>query len=324
MEIILSIIVPTYNVEKFIGRCASSILSQISEGVEVIFINDCSSDTSESIIYETIKKYPSLTQQIRVVRTQKNSGIAAVRNLGIELAKGDYIYQVDGDDYLEPLVISKYLDIIKKSDLDILVFDYFIDYGRGEKEEVIYSVEEKDLFLRHILSGRVPPSIWNKIIKKDIILQKDIKFIEGVNFGEDYYWVSRILLESKSILFSDVKGYNYVRYNINSYTSNIKNNYIEGLILILNKLSCEFPNFGSEIQFAKKEKIIKNIKFISDIETLKRIKIFLNKTDFGDLSFIDSVFYYFLRKYGVFTTMILCKIFIFSYKIFRRIKSYIQ
>lgn len=305
MSIILSIVVPTYNVEKFIGKCASSILSQVTENVEVIFINDCSTDNSEKILFETIEQYPDLSNQIRVIRTSSNSGIAAVRNLGIQLANGDYIYQIDGDDYLEPLVISKYLEILYNKDVDILVFNYFIDYG-DKKELTIVSPSSLDDFMRGVLSSRITASIWNKIIKKALIVENNLKFIDGVNYGEDYYWISILLNKANNVIFLDVIGYNYVRYNGNSYTSNIKNEYIDGLFSIFSELEEIFLNYKSDIDYAKKEKIIKNIKFINDYETLKKMKFFLNDVKFHDIGSVDYVFYFILSKIGPFLVLPFC------------------
>ena len=316
----MSIIVPTYNVENFIGRCATSIFSQNYDDMEIIFINDCSSDNSENIIFATLEKYPYRKDQVRVVKTEKNSGIAAVRNLGIQLAKGEYIYQVDGDDYLEPFVLHKYMEIVKSNKVDALIFDYYIDYC-NYKEKISYKFDDKNILLCNILSADTPPCIWNKIIKKDVILKNDLNFINGINFGEDYYWMVGVLRACDSITYCDVVGYNYVRYNTKSYTSTIKDEYIYGLILILNKLKVELPQLNKFITLASKEKIVKNIKFLNSINVLSEVDKFLNQPSYRNLKIIDFFFLFLLKVFGVKITLVFCNFFNFTYKMYKRIKN---
>lgn len=270
MEIILSIIVPTYNVEKFIGRCASSILSQISEGVEVIFINDCSSDTSESIIYETIKKYPSLTQQIRVVRTQKNSGIAAVRNLGIELANGEYIYQVDGDDYLEENSLLKLIEYLKYTKPDVLLFDYYLNID-NKKISIQNGYDRKDKFLNSLLCSKISPSIWNKVFKKNIVIRNGLKFNEGKDYGEDYFFVPQLIDNAENINSYSEKVYNYNVYVEGSYTRGISEKKILDLNFNMEKLKIFFN--GEKDILINEAYINKTIDFIWKINTFNDLKI---------------------------------------------------
>ena len=123
----ISIIVPVYNVEPYIERCIRSIMNQtFTEGVECILINDCTPDNSIRIVQQLINEYKG-NIQFRILSNEHNQGIASVRNIGLQAAKGTYIQYIDSDDYVEPDMLETLYKKACGSSSDILVYDYYCE-----------------------------------------------------------------------------------------------------------------------------------------------------------------------------------------------------
>ena len=124
----VSIVVPAYNVERYIKRCIDSLIYQTYSNIQVIIVNDCSTDSSLSICLE----YAEIDNRIEVVNLQHNRGLSEARNAGIEHAIGEYITFVDGDDYLELNAIEKCVEKILETEADEIVFSSFFDRINGK------------------------------------------------------------------------------------------------------------------------------------------------------------------------------------------------
>ncbi|WP_180175571.1 glycosyltransferase family 2 protein [Acinetobacter sp. YH12025] len=313
MSIILSIVVPTYNVEKFIGKCASSILSQVTENVEVIFINDCSTDNSEKILFETIEQYPDLSNQIRVIRTSSNSGIAAVRNLGIQLANGDYIYQIDGDDYWEKFSLIELINILHNENPDVMIFDYYINSNK-KKIRIENEYKNKSIFLNSLLSGKISPSIWNKIFKKNIVVLNNLKFNDGRDYGEDYFFVPQLIDKSNKIYCMDIVIYNYNIDMTISYTKGISEKKVKDLKYNIDALKKYFK--GDEIHLINVACINKicdfiwKVKSVNDLFLLKRIFGVVDGSNVlsSKYSFLDKIIYKLYSLNFMFSLYVIVKI----------------
>ncbi|SCZ79709.1 glycosyltransferase family 2 protein [Pseudobutyrivibrio xylanivorans] len=201
----ISIIIPAYNAQKYIARCLDSIISQIDRQIEVIVINDGSQDDTRVIC----ERYHDNYDFINVV-SKENGGVSSARNAGIKMATGDYILFLDADDYLAEGTIKWALD---KSEQDVLVcgsFNYIKTRGRIEPcymDEKTYDVEKDsvDLFIY-----KIPNAPWGKLYNKNIIVEHDIKFPEGIPYAEDTIFMLEYL---KYIRF--VRTTNEIIYNYN-------------------------------------------------------------------------------------------------------------
>ncbi|TNL49099.1 glycosyltransferase family 2 protein [Acinetobacter bereziniae] len=125
MKPLISIIVPIYNVEKYIGKCIQSVFDQTYENIEYIFVNDCSPDKSVQIIELELKNHPNRVKNVHIIHHSENKGIAATRNTGLKHASGLYILQVDGDDYIENDTVYSLVEVALAEKADIVTFDYF-------------------------------------------------------------------------------------------------------------------------------------------------------------------------------------------------------
>ena len=148
----ISVLVPVYGVERYIGRCVRSLFGQtMTEGVEFIFVNDCTKDGSMDILMETLKQYPSRQSQVKVVNHKENMGIASARITALNLAKGEYVMNLDSDDYYESDMLECMYATAKKQNADIVVADYYLSYGKRDIYRSCHIDGEKDNIISNII-----------------------------------------------------------------------------------------------------------------------------------------------------------------------------
>ena len=220
----ITVIVPVYNTKKFLTRCVNSILKQSYENLEVIIIDDGSTDGSAQVCDELSKS----DKRVRVIH-QKNKGIATTRNIGIENATGYYISFVDSDDYLEK---DLYKNLIEnnESESNILIFDYEICDVNGklvhnpllanennlEKRRQFYSNEK---LLHLIWNEKLFCYLWSMLIPKKLF--ENVRFPDG-RLYEDEAVFYKIFMVSDGAEYIPYKGYHYVQHN-SSITKTLRN-----------------------------------------------------------------------------------------------------
>jgi glycosyltransferase involved in cell wall biosynthesis len=211
----LSIIVPVYNVSKYLAKCLDSLICQDLklEEYEIIVVNDGSTDNSEEISRQYEEKYSN----IKVVR-QENQGLSGARNTGIKLAKGKYIQFVDSDDYLVPNVLKILVDKMEFDNLDVLRFNY---QNVNENYEVYEPYKEHKPYVDYrddvcngltFLTERLGYACyaWQFVIKSSLLINNDkYLFKRGIYF-EDTEWTPRILTQAKKVTSTDLMVYNYL------------------------------------------------------------------------------------------------------------------
>lgn len=219
----VSILVPIYNAEKFITRCAISIFEQTCTNIEYIFVNDCSKDNSMPILHEIIKKYPSRQKDIIIINNKKNQGIAEVRNILLKHATGNYIYFVDSDDYITPNAVETLLRKVSESNADIIRYNYFEVNNDGitNKVENKRFKTKEQLLSDAISSLSGVDSMWKLFIKRTLFLKNNLKFITGINGCEDYIMsVKLFYYSSNTIDINDTLYYYTIIGNNESMTKN--------------------------------------------------------------------------------------------------------
>ncbi|MCI5650517.1 MAG: glycosyltransferase [Fusicatenibacter sp.] len=184
----VSIIVPVYNIEKYLDDCIDSILKQVYQKIEVVLVDDGSDDGSS----EKCDEWKKRDGRIKVIH-QKNQGLSAARNAGIKEAEGEYILLVDGDDVIHPQMVELLLDIVIKHGCKIAFCEYekFSDTTEIEKQrkerQAAFHVEivSSEEYLIKLLCYKVRDVVWNGLYHRDIVLQN--KFIIGKR-NEDVWW----------------------------------------------------------------------------------------------------------------------------------------
>lgn len=218
----ISIVVPIYNTEKYLERCINSILNQSYSNIELILVDDGSTDGSGEICDRLAYK----DKRVKVIHT-KNNGLSKARNIGIEHSTGSYIAFVDSDDYIHEDMYNDMVKIIKNNDVDIVYCNYLegsLDKYRFNKYKdlkIDIFDSKKILELSYKKESSKYLVVWNKLIKKQII--NDIKFDEDIKIGEDHIFCNKIYNKAKKIGYINNQYYYYYRGNENSVCNDNKN-----------------------------------------------------------------------------------------------------
>lgn len=204
MQPTVSIIIPVYNIEKYIENCLESVISQSFSRLEIICIDDGSTDSSA----QRIKEFSSKDNRIIYIH-QKNAGVSAARNAGLDAATGDYIFFLDGDDYLHPQAIDIMLDCAKKTKADMVCANYKITEELTAKHEAYTSCNNScaDFNALFFTGQKLGKCCFAKLIKTGIA--KKVHFFEGVAMGEDGCYILMLLNENISVYTVDNELYYY-------------------------------------------------------------------------------------------------------------------
>lgn len=206
MKDLVSVIVPVYNVEKYLKRSIDSILAQTYENIEIIIVNDGSTDSSRSILSKYENEYTSKI----VVYDKANGGLSSARNLGLDMANGEYIAFIDSDDTINKNMISDMVKMLKEYNCDISMCGRFDEYTSKQVEK--YTLDNPIVFnssdvIKNILIRKnMDFAACDKLYKKE--LWKDIRFPNGKNH-EDMYTIPYIIRESKKIIHIGKPYYHY-------------------------------------------------------------------------------------------------------------------
>lgn len=207
MKKLVSVIIPAYNIEEYIGRCLDSVLSQTYENLEIIVIDDGSSDSTGKILDEYEKK----EDRIKVIH-KENGGVSSARNKGLDVAAGEYIGFIDGDDLIDPRMYEILVNLLEEENADIahcgyqMVFPNRVDYYYNTGKRKVQTTKEG---LKDLLSGEmIEPGLVNKLYKKDII--KNHRLDETVKINEDLLMNYQLFKESKKSVYYDITPYFYM------------------------------------------------------------------------------------------------------------------
>jgi len=237
---IISVIIPVYNAELYLKRCLDSVVGQTYEHLEIILVDDASTDNSYSVCSE----YSSIDSRI-ILLQQKNSGQSFARNKGLEAATGTYVMFVDADDWLDTNACSTVLDAMIQNDPDVVLFTYSREYEGASLRKNIFDgnkiFDEQDCKAIHrrfagIIgkelsnpenSDSLAP-VWNKLYKRSIIQTNNILFedVREIVSYEDGLFNLHYFMYVKKAIYLDVALYKYWRSNLSSTTKT----YYEDLI----------------------------------------------------------------------------------------------
>ena len=216
----ISVIIPVYNSEKYIERCLNSIINQTYKNLEIILLNDGSTDKSYSIIEE----YKKLDSRIKLIN-QNNQGVAKTRNKGILNSTGELIMFVDNDDYLDCDYIKKLYDEIE--DNDVIVSGY----KRVTDKKIIYKKKIKKNNWGKF--ENVAP--WGKLIKRNYLVKNNIQFYD-YSIGEDIIFNFKLYTATKKIKIISNYGYNWY-YNNNSVSNTRQKKFNKNILILLDEMA---------------------------------------------------------------------------------------
>ncbi len=216
-EPLISLIISVYNIEQYISKCVESIIGQKEQNIEIILVDDGSTDDSKTIVDEYAKK----DTRIKVIH-KINGGLSSARNVGLNVASGEYIFFVDGDDFIANNAIEVLGEIIKNNDYDIICFNYYVSYE--DKDVKTYSKPQYwnvSDNVKYVISST---SACSRVYKRDFLIKNKLFFKEGIIYEDLALIPSFVIFTSKICFIDDFLYYYVIRENSIMHETEFKTN----------------------------------------------------------------------------------------------------
>lgn len=206
---LVSIIVPIYNIEKYLPHCINSILNQTYKNFELILVNDGSKDASGDVCDE----YKELDSRIKVIH-KINSGVSDARNCALRIAKGKYVLFVDGDDWIDNDLLNHYIMKIEKQSADLLISEYNSHINGQcipqDPDHLSGIINIDEAYLKIINPKGFYGSVWGKLFTLEIIKKNNLQFDSDIRIGEDLLFTVNYLNYCNSVVYDCIGKYNYL------------------------------------------------------------------------------------------------------------------
>ncbi|QNG58471.1 glycosyltransferase [Bacillus sp. PAMC26568] len=330
----ISIIVPIYNVEKYLSRCLDSLLLQSFKDFEIIAINDGSTDSSGCILDEYAKRHNEI-----IAIHKKNNGVSSARNDGLQKATGTYIGFVDPDDWIDKNMYEELYKTAEQEQADIVMCSYIREFGTHSKEKIFeeadirkYVNEELKTKILRRLIGPIEKevsnpeyldawgTVWSKLYKSQLIKQNKLEFVDLKEIGsnEDTLFNIQAFYHANSFVFLNQPLYHYWRMNETSVTSKynqklvhqfgtlytkmenfLQEKELKGVFqtALTNRISINTLGLGlNTISIGNTNSFIKKIIELNQILKSKHIKRSLNKFDMQHCPIVWKTFFFFAKK----------------------------
>lgn len=246
---LVSIIVPIYNVSKYIEDCATSLFKQTYSNIEYIFVDDCSPDDSIHKLEKLLEVFPERKKNVTILHHRRNQGLAQARNSGIIASHGEYIIHVDSDDSITLNAIDNLVEEAIKTGAELVICHFKYIYSNGFSKIITDNLpSDKKIYIKSLLTRKSIVNVIGKLIKRQLIIENNIFALPGVNMGEDYLVTPQIAYYAKRIAKVNKGLYLYNRGNTSSYTANLTQKGIDDSIKIQQSLINFFkqkPDYSS-------------------------------------------------------------------------------
>lgn len=325
MNDLITVIVPVYNVEKYLEDCIKSIINQTYANIEIILVDDGSTDGSLNIC----KQYATEDSRITIIQ-QENHGVSYARNKGIEIAKGNYITFIDSDDWIEKEFIETLYNEAKEKKADVTICGYNRIIGKN-KEKIHFAGEKHDFnsneYSIKVLNPQTGFGFCHmKLIKRKCI--DKVRFDEGLTVGEDALFNMEIAKNIGKAILVEKRLYNY-RINENSVVKKFDNNYVQKYFKFIQKLQeyiCEDENQMNEIKVNYYNCVAYHVlliavnycyhpdnkenrrKILKEICNIKEFKEGIKKSNYENLTLTRKISLFSIKHKLYVITGIICKI----------------
>lgn len=269
----VSVCVPIYGVEQYVEKCVRSLMEQtMKDGIEFIFVNDCTKDKSIEILKKVVSEYPERSNQVKIVNHETNKGLSAARNTGVKSASGDYILFVDSDDELTENAIELLTEPLSDKLYDVVVGNYNL-IGNGTYNKLLIdhdlSISDSHEIFNCFLKKEIYEMAWNKLIRKDFFIKNNLWFIDGL-LHEDNIWSFYVFYYCRHLFIITKSTYRY-RVRTSSIMGNISRTNTEHLIKI----------FNNEIRFIKRNELQATYPPLMGYMVSRKLSILYQAVEFG-------------------------------------------
>lgn len=227
-DIKVSVIIPIYNVERFIVRCAESLMRQTLKEVEYIFVNDATLDGSMELLNDVVSRFPDRIGCVTIINLKKNEGLPAARNHGLRIAKGEYVFHCDSDDFVEPDMLQSLYDTAISENADIVWCDWFLSLSKNERYMRQPLLHEPQDAIRAMLSGSMKFNVWNKLVRRSLYTDNGITFPAGYGMGEDMTMI-KLFAFAQKIQYLPKAFYHYVKTNTSAFSKTYSDKHLSEL-----------------------------------------------------------------------------------------------
>lgn len=276
MQPVISVIVPVYNGADYIERCINSLTSQTISDLQIIIVNDGSTDDTEKIC-EKLKKN---NDEIMVVSIN-SSGVSAARNIGMTKAVAEYITFVDADDWLMPDMLEKLLKVIQETDSDMACCDYmscdhyFIPQGTGSTIDI--TCYDRAQYIEMSLLD-TDTRCWSKLYKKELL--ENARFPEHITIGEDLIFLTELLDRLNKVVYLRYQGYCYYQNNKGAMLEQFKPSYMDQITcwkLAKKRVTAILPEMNKKVSGKLMMAIMLVVGKLSKVEDVETIAKYLPK-----------------------------------------------
>lgn len=240
----VSVIVPIYNVEKYIERCVRSLMEQTLDDIEYIFVNDATLDGSMEVLNRVINEYPERLPMVKIINNETNEGVSNTRQKGLENTIGEYIVFVDSDDWIEANMFEKMYGVAIINNADIVLTDFIIEYDNGSPSSILNQKPTKltpHELIRDLILGKIHGSTCNKLYKKSTLTELNVSFPKDINYCEDVWFnCAFFLTDYLTITYVNKAYYHYFKHSCHSLSTtpneNKLNDYLSFSYYIIDNL----------------------------------------------------------------------------------------
>lgn len=238
MQPIISVIIPVFNTEEYISNCIKSIIGQTLKNIEILCVNDCSTDNS----LEILQKFAKKDNRIKIIDLKENKGVSNARNTGIDLAQGEYIYLIDSDDWIDENYLEEMLKKIKETKSNVIINANFVkEYDNQNKKaysKFSFLTKDFEKLSSKIIQKFFPPVIWTRLYKTEYLKKYNFKFPMIKCGAEDIYFAYACDLMQENLYIFKGPYYHYVQHQSSAVHLKERGfHYIESFKLLYNFLN---------------------------------------------------------------------------------------
>lgn len=256
---LVSVIIPVYNVEKFIERCARSLYEQTYSNIEYIWVNDQSQDSSKILLEQVTSQYPNRQASVLILDNKDNLGPLESRHIGLSRASGEFVYFCDSDDWVDSEMLEELVVVLMEEQSDIVWCDYYLTYSDTDRlvdqSGGVTSIE----CIRNLLAGRMHGGYPFKFLRRSLYVHNNINYTSGANICEDLRGSVQLFYFAHKISYYPKAFYHYVQDNQGSLCTSFSTK----------KLSDILANIDGIIRFLEDKNIARELQF--EINCLKHL-----------------------------------------------------
>ncbi len=208
----VSLLILVHNAEAHIEKCVRSLFAQSYADVEYVFVDDASPDGSMGIVERVLEDFPDRRAQTKIVTNPHNLGIAASRNAALDNASGEYVLFVDSDDRLDLRAVELLAAKAAQEDADMVVYDSYTVYNGMKRLRAETFPEGRQEYIRALLYRRARAAMWSKLIRRELFTAHRLRFVPGMNYGEDYYLSPMLAYHARKVVRLAEPLYYYLRH----------------------------------------------------------------------------------------------------------------